>query len=225
MSEHRLPQGRAIIDSIVSLGNALGYWVEREFGVEQTDVGEPPAVDIAWFTEQHQKFPLMIFEIETSPTAAIANNPMKVFAQDTDSFEKPLFFFHLILSGGQTSSRVRNLTKQYGSFNYRVYRLGNDEGTRFVCDVLEQHRRIRDWIDYVRFYDALRSETWRDIADPITALRYTATLGFSSESRLFAYIRLAGVFDELIPELPQLIENEHDKAWPNIANLETYLGR
>jgi hypothetical protein len=142
VSEHRLPQGRAIIDSIAALGNALGYWVEREFHVDKAEGGEPPAGDIAWFSEEHQKFPLMIFEVETSPGAAMANNPLKVFSQDADSFEKPLFFFHLIVSGGQASSRVRNLTKQYSSLNYRVYRLGAGEGTKFVCDVLEQHRRV-----------------------------------------------------------------------------------
>jgi hypothetical protein len=84
---------------------------------------------------------------------------------------------------------------------------------------------VRDEIDYISFYDALRTGAWAEIVDPITALRHTDTLGFSTESQLPSYIRLARVFDELLPKLPPLVERQRENGWPDMANFNTYLGR
>jgi len=60
------------------LGRALDYFVESEKSVVFHQ-NNPPAVDIAWLAEEGQKFPLMIFEVESKATNSIANNVVKVF--------------------------------------------------------------------------------------------------------------------------------------------------
>src|SRR5579872_6357089 len=130
MPEHKLQPGRTLIDGIVALGRGLGYYVRPESPVRKTGQN-PPAVDVAWMSDEVQEFPLMIFEVETSAGNTIANNPLKVFGQPTDQFEKPLFFFHAIIESGTETSRIDTLRFAYGSNNYRLYRLDHDEKTNF----------------------------------------------------------------------------------------------
>lgn len=146
MPEHSLEAGRQAIATLVRLGEALGYQVRTELPVEQRP--RPPAVDVAWFAdEEEQTYPLMIFEVETSASNTMANNPTKVFGQPSEKFERPLFFFHIIIRSGTETSRVENLKGVFGVHNYRIYRLDGGMGTQLVKDILTQHRRIRRRID------------------------------------------------------------------------------
>ena len=91
MPQHKLEAGKQIIQAVAQLGRALGYAVRTEMPVEQRP--RPPAVDVAWFADDEQRYPLMIFEVESAATNAMANNPAKVFGQPSDQFERPLFSF------------------------------------------------------------------------------------------------------------------------------------
>jgi hypothetical protein len=146
MPEHTKELGKQVINAIEDLGKALGYYVHSEFPVEQR--ARPPAVDVAWFADEvEQKYPLMIFEVESLASNAMANNPTRVFGQASKEFERPLFFFHLVIKSGKESTRVENLQRVFGAHNYRIYRLDDGFATSFVKDVLSQHRRIRRDID------------------------------------------------------------------------------
>jgi hypothetical protein len=114
-----------------------------------------PAVDVAWFAEGEQKYPLMIFEVESTATNSMANNPTKVFGQPSAVFERPLFFFHIVVSSGTESTRIENLRGVFGVHNYRVYPLDKSTATQLVCDVLDQHRRIRREISVGPMMDVL----------------------------------------------------------------------
>src|SRR3954454_22865241 len=58
-----------------------------------------------------------IFEVESSASSSMANNAMKIFAQDVDDFVKPLFFFHVLLSGGADNERISSMRRQWGTHN------------------------------------------------------------------------------------------------------------
>jgi hypothetical protein len=158
-----------------ALGGALKYFVEKELPVEKGK-RNPQAVDVAWLSEKGQDFPLMIFEVESKVTNAVANNPLKVFGKPNQTFEKPLFFFHIMVSGGQETSRIEDLRYQFGSHNYRVYRLADNETNQLVKDILSQHRRLTNEIDLISIVDALES-VWSDI-DVDSILLHIEELGF-----------------------------------------------
>ncbi len=111
MAEHRLPIGKRLIRGLTALGKALGYHVIGEFPVGSASVGPRMAVDVAWFADRTQAYPLMIFEVESGSGNTIANNPLKVFAQDSRRFEKPLFYFQLIAEGGTATDRIQLLER------------------------------------------------------------------------------------------------------------------
>src|SRR5487761_1486788 len=116
VARHTLPLGKAWIENLTRLGKALGYRVEEEFDVAQPGQ-EPAPVDLAWLRSAQDRFPLFIIEVETRPSGQMTYNAAKVFSQDTDLFEKPLFLFHLVLAGGQTSGRLQTATSMFGQFN------------------------------------------------------------------------------------------------------------
>jgi hypothetical protein len=121
MPEHKLKKGIDFINGIKELGTLLDYHVQLETPVS-TEKENSPAVDIAWFKEENQKFPLFIFEVESTASNGMTYNPMKVFSKRNEQFEKPLFFFQVVLKGGQESSRIEDLKNQFGNYNYRIYR-------------------------------------------------------------------------------------------------------
>ncbi|WP_414040264.1 hypothetical protein ACJU26_14275 [Acidithiobacillus sp. M4-SHS-6] len=223
MSEHKLEAGKRLIRGLIELGATLGYHVEKEFPVEQTRHRTPPAVDVAWFTEKGQVVPLFIFEVESRATNAMTNNPLKVFAQETRRFEKPLFFFQVIGSHADESSRVGNLERQYGTYNYRIYVIGENKGNELIKDVLGQHRRIRNGIDYVGLYSVLSTE-WRENVDIYQALRDAFDVGLSPALRLPAYVQLALSDSRMVRELRMALPIEADERWPSIDSLPSYLG-
>jgi len=139
MSSHKLKYGKKIISFLKKIGDVLNYHVELEVAVEDNNSS---AVDVGFFYEENQKYPLMIFEIESTVSNSMAANPLKVFSQSNKYFEKPLFFFHIILTGGKKSSKINQLEDQYGKFNYRVYIFALDQQTQLIKDILSQQRRL-----------------------------------------------------------------------------------
>lgn len=163
MALHSLPAGKQLVGMISRLGKSMGYLVREEWPVQSNNKAGA-AVDVAWFAEENQKFPLMIFEIETSASAGMVNNAAKVFSKSAEELEKPLFYFHLILSASPDNERVASLRALFGTHNYRIYILNkSDQLSAFVSDLLTQHRRIRAGLNLEIVLTDLMSEIWQGI--------------------------------------------------------------
>jgi hypothetical protein len=124
----------------------------------QPQTGSPEQLDVAWFAEEGQKYPLMIFEVESRVTNAAPNNPLKVYSKSSEAFEKPLFFFHIFLAVPSDRQKIENLLAEFGRHNYRVYTQEN--ATQFIADVLHQHRRIRAGLNFGAFLTTLLTPAW-----------------------------------------------------------------
>lgn len=224
MAEHKLSLVKALIEGVVKLGQVLEYHVEKEFPVDDSTYGEPPAVDVAWFSKKGNRFPLFIFELESKATNGMTNNPLKVFAKENREFEKPLFFFHVVAQGGSSSSRPRNLESQYGKNNYRIYLIGNHNATSLISDVVSQHVRVRDDIDYISLHKLLNSGIWSNQVDYAFVLRHAAKLKLSQDKILSSYIHLCRDDETLFQDLMSLLEVEFNNGFENANSLDTYLG-
>jgi hypothetical protein len=156
MATHKLAAGAEFISALLSLGEALGYVAEEEFPTENGAIGGP-AVDVAWLSDEGQRYPLMIFEVESAATNSAANNPVKVFGPPNEQFEKPLFLFHVFLTGGVNTSRLKNLRHVFDTHNYRTYTLARGEIPALLKDILSQHRRVPIGVDLVALADFLES--------------------------------------------------------------------
>lgn len=176
MPEHVLPAGRELIAALGKLGDALGYAVETEFPIDR-EKPHTQAIDVAWMRDEEQRFPLMVFEVESTASNAAANNPLKLYSKR--QFEKPLFFFHVFVDAGRDTSRLRDLTEEYGRMNYRTYTLSTEGPGVLVCDILAQHRRLTDRLDVVAFVGALR-ESCLNSVNCHSALAHAELLGFNS---------------------------------------------
>jgi hypothetical protein len=174
VADHKLAEGKKVIWVLAKLGEALGYEVRPEMPVEQRT--QAPAVDLAWFAEGEQRYPLMIFEVESAATNSMANNPTKVFGQPAEEFERPLFFFHVVISSGLETTRIERLRGVFGLHNYRVYPLDKNTSTRLICDVLNQHRRIRNRICVGPMIGALLAAPEMDV-DKRQVLEHAAEAG------------------------------------------------
>jgi len=180
MTNHKLKKGIGIIDSLITLGRLLGYHTETEFPVNDAKK-RAPAVDVAWFKDNGQRFPLFIFEVESASTNSMTYNPTKVYAKSNEKFEKPLFYFQLIVKGGGDSARVEDLRELFGAHNYRIYRLSTDERFALILDVLTQHRRLTQEIDFVRICNFLYDINWIEMDWP-KFMEHSHALGFENES-------------------------------------------
>ncbi|WP_333768669.1 hypothetical protein [Streptomyces sp. IBSBF 2435] len=207
MPQHVLRPGREVIDSLVAIGRCLGYEVERERIVGNSGA----AVDLAWSAAGEKWMPLMIFEVESRASGGMANNAMKVLAQDVNDFIKPLFFFHVVLKGGNANERVLNLRRQWGSHNYRVYTLDSkSEVQRLLLDILSQHRRITRDIDLCGISERLQTGIWENI-DRMAIFSKIESLNFAANC-LGDYARIAlGEFALSAPYLDAL-ESMHTRA-------------
>lgn len=125
MAEHTLPAGKQVIASLLKLGEGLGYHARAESPVID-GTSNLQANDVVWVTDRAQVFPLMLFEVESFASNSAANNAVKVWATKNIVFQKPLFFFHVFLTGGDDATRINDLVEEYGRHNYRAYRLEQD---------------------------------------------------------------------------------------------------
>lgn len=163
MGHHTLDKGKELIAAIVEIGKILGYVAKKEFPIDKKRTN-PPAVDVAWLSDEDHDFPLMIFEVESKIGGAIANNPVKIFGLPNESFEKPLFFFHIFLTTPDTSTKVDNLKSLFGLYNYRTYDLSKEsDHTRLVTDIISQHRRLYKKIDVGAIIKVLKEPIWEFI--------------------------------------------------------------
>lgn len=172
--KHILAPGKAVIDRLERLGEALGYEVRREHRV-----GHNAAVDLSWTAAEFNDVPLFIFEVESTPSAGLANNATKVFGSSLDELPRPLFFFHLVLAGKPDNARIKNAERSWGQHNYRVYRFhAPDDRQRLVVDVLEQHRRVRQAVRPLSVVDALHGPGFDDFSIAEAALARMEELRF-----------------------------------------------
>lgn len=184
--KHILAAGKAVIDGLERLGDALGYEVRREHRV-----GHSAAVDLSWTAAAFNDVPLFIFEVESTPSAGLANNATKVFGSSLDELPRPLFFFHLVLAGNPDNARIRNAERLWGQHNYRVYRFHAPDGRqKLVIDVLEQHRRVSQEVRPRSVVDALRGPPFGDFSIAEAALSRMEELRFVAPY-LFDYGTLA----------------------------------
>lgn len=194
MATHKLKHGLKVIDKICRLGAALDYHFEREYLVS---FNTGSAVDIAWLFDARQKYPLFIFEIESATTNSMIANPTKIYGESNQKFEKPLFFFHLLLKGGQDSDKVMQLKNLFGSHNYRIYRFGLEEEDKLIIDILSQHRRLSDTIRW----EIIISEiiiNWKSVNLNVV-IKHLEELAFNNDDRslLPAYASLSQSYPEM----------------------------
>lgn len=208
MAEHSLPAGKRWIANLLRLGRALDYDVDDEFNVAQPGEEAAP-VDVVWLRSAEDRFPLFIFEVETRPSGQMTYNAGKVFGQDTDLFEKPLFHFHLVLTGGETSGRLKTATDLFGRFNYRVYRAECAPiATTALCDMLSQHRRVAETLDVMSLASALDGADWSEI-DLDSVWEHVERCGFVGSFEM-TYAQLAATDDAFLPRLARRLRRELD---------------
>lgn len=192
--KHTLPEGQSVIDALERFGRALQYETTREHVV-----GESAAVDLSWTAAASNDVPLFIFEVESTASAGLANNAMKVFGAPLETLAKPLFFFHLVLAAGPTNERVLNAQRVWGSHNYRIYRISDPDQRRdIVADVLTQHRRVSNRVNIVAFVNAVEDTGWGDDALLLDTLTLLQGLRFDTPY-LHALARLALVDLTFLP--------------------------
>jgi len=146
MGKHSTDISLNLFDFLIDLGKILRYHTDTEFPMSENSFGSQ-AIDVAWFNEKGNKFPLFIFEIESTSNNSIANNPTKVFGKDSKVFEKPLFFFHIIIDGAENSEKYSDLIGLFGKYNYDIFRINNGEIENLLLKIIAQHRRIHNHVD------------------------------------------------------------------------------
>jgi hypothetical protein len=174
MPEHALEPGRQVIAALLNLGRALGYLEEAEYELPHSTA----AVDVAWLREPGQP-PLVIFEVESRPTAGIAANAMKVLGRASAETIKPLHLFHLVVEGGVRSHRPADVAREYAGHNYSLHLLSDPgEPRRLLQEILRVHRRVTDRVDGVSLALAVAQPPWPDeLVEPL--LLYSEAAGFS----------------------------------------------
>jgi hypothetical protein len=220
MPPHQLPKGLQVIEGLEILAQSLEYHSAREHAVGSAGA----AVDLAWFCAGDERVPLMIFEIESSASASMANNALKVFSQDVDDFVKPLFFFHILLDGGPDNERISALRRGWGTHNYRVYRMNDEsEAQRLVSDILGQHRRVSANISLLEFFSALRFPAWAKV-NLVGIFEAAERLHFST-NYIGDLARLAGSDPLMQPLFATRLREEHVEAKHYPGIYDGYLGQ
>lgn len=146
MGEHTTEISLNLFNFLLDLGKTLDYHTYKEFPMSENAFGSQ-AIDVAWFNEQQNKFPLFIFEIESTSNNSIANNPTKIFGKESKVFEKPLFFFHVIIDGAEISEKYNDLIGLFGKYNYDIFRINNGETENLLIKIILQHRRIYNQVN------------------------------------------------------------------------------
>lgn len=146
MGQHTTDTSLTLFDFLIGLGMILRYHSDSEYPMSENSFGSQ-AIDIAWFNKQGDRFPLFIFEIESTSNNSIANNPTKIFGKESKVFEKPLFFFHIIIDGAENSEKYNDLLGLFGKYNYDLFRVNNGQTENLILKIISQHRRIHNHID------------------------------------------------------------------------------
>lgn len=210
-----------MISAVAALGEALGYAVEREYPVV-SDQSNPPAVDVAWFAEKGQPYPLVIFEVESRASSGIANNALKVLGQDSSIFEKPLFFFHIVLSRSN-SSRIAALERVFGTYNYRCFSFADSNSMDVMSAALTQHRRLRDQLHLGPLLECLALDSWKEIS-PTALVHLIDSLGFKAD--FVPVLAQRSLYDELTREafIDWLANGGWSQTEHTDSGYQTYIG-
>jgi hypothetical protein len=222
MAEHKLLPGEQVINDLLDLGRTLGYHVQRELPVLAKSRNNQ-AIDLAWLSEKGQRFPLMIFEIETKAQNKDANNALKVFGKSTQVFEKPLFFFHVFVQKGQNSAGVEDLQETYRTHNYRLYRFALDDETNLLKDIFSQHRRLTRELDLFSVFPSLNRPTWRKV-DLESVILYIEELSFDCVyNSLQDYALLSQTHPEFLSRYLRILQKNYSDSDDRDALLSAYL--
>lgn len=227
MGYHRKLAGKALIDFLEKLGITLDYVVRREYCLQPGVTRE--AVDVAWFHDERDVYPLMIFEVESAATNGSAENPLKVFVHPNELIEKPLFFFHIFVDSGRDAVVPRNLTAAYNRHNYRVYELKKEGLSRFLEDVLSQHARVSDSVDILQVVQTLL-EGLIDQKEIVALVEHCrqSQIGGGSSSFILPYAQLAlrmPPFYKPYIELVARVVGDEDDLEPSALEFENGLSR
>jgi hypothetical protein len=153
----------------------------------------------------------------------MANNALKVFSQNVEDFVKPLFFFHILLDGGPDNERILALRRQWGTYNYQVYRTNDEsEAQRLVSDILGQHRRISDDMSVLEFCDALRFPAWEKV-NLVDIFQAAERLQFST-NYIGDLARLAGSDPLMQPLFATRLREEHTASKHFPGTYDGFLG-
>jgi hypothetical protein len=192
--EHELIPGVAFIDSLAELAGPLGYTAVREWGIP----GKRASVDVVWLRRPSDEAPLVAFEVESTASAGLAANVLKLLSRR--GAVQPLHLFHIVVEGGSRSARPEEVVAAFGSHNYTVHVLSEDgESRRVIERILDVHARVADRLDGVAFARALAEGPWRrDDIDPV--LRYAQARKLYGLSER-AYVSLALASEDFRPSL------------------------
>lgn len=147
MGEHQKEAGIKALEFLEQLGLVLGYYTRREEYMFR-GIQNSPILDLTWRKAEQQAFPLFIFEVESTPEKSASDNAVKVFSRKTESFAKPLFFFHVFVEQKSDTKRVESLRDFFDKVNYGTYLLSEpSDGYRLLSEVIEQHLRIEPRVD------------------------------------------------------------------------------
>jgi hypothetical protein len=127
-----------VIDSLLALGDSLGYLPESEWRLEPGT----SAIDVAWLRRPSDAVPLVAFEVETTASAGIAGNALKIFGKSSSHLPKPL---HVVVRGGLRSERPNDVATEFAAHNYSIHLLDReDEPFSLFKSVLDVHCRVAD---------------------------------------------------------------------------------
>lgn len=163
MGTHQKSAGVEVISFLKDLGIILSYHVEEEeimFPGNSTS----PSLDVTWRKNRGDKYPMFVFEVESSATKSSTDNAMKVFAEKTKTFPKPLFFFHIFVKQNMKTRRIENLNRNYDSINYNAYLLNaTSDSYQFMSDIINQHLRITSYLNLHGLIDLLENQKVLDV--------------------------------------------------------------
>lgn len=214
MGEHRKKEGLDMINSLKILGEILGYYVKIEYPMQAQEIN-PETIDIAWFKDDEYDFPIMIFEIESIIGGYVNNNPVKVYGKTIAEFEKPLFFFHIFMSGESDSRKIKNLENLFEKYNYKTYMVNNGKLTDLLLDIIDQHRRISTKFNLLELLMLIKNEYY------IWNLANFDEILFKIEDRVHkdekeillpVYMKLFLYYDEFKNHIVRILKDRKNKA-------------
>jgi hypothetical protein len=160
---HRKESTIGVISFVQQLGAVLGYDVTTE---EPMFPGDPSSsvLDVTWRRDEHARFPLFIFEVESSPTKAASDNVVKVFSRKTPAFQKPLFFYHIFVERPTDTERINYLRENYDKLKYGAYDLSEESAAfRLISEILDQHFQIMASLDLYSLVSLLETQNALDV--------------------------------------------------------------
>ena len=94
--EHQTDSSKVKITQLCSLGEALGYHVERERALPSPG-GTAPRVDIAWMLDADAEHPLFVFEVESAAARVWVRSAN---GEDGQTYGQPAQILHVYLRFG-----------------------------------------------------------------------------------------------------------------------------